>query len=130
LIFCFNSIRQQIFYNLGGRWAKTHRNFGATIPWASLILYIIFKQIRETYVKMSIKKISNYILWFHRLPINIWKTLNFTSSRYEARVCDVYYKKINTKSKFPSFSWNKGLWLVDFLMFFALRVMWESVLRL
>jgi len=54
LISCSSSIGQQIFYNSGDP-----ENFDCTTAWISPILYIIFKrQVRETYVKMSIKKNS------------------------------------------------------------------------
>jgi len=77
LIFCFSSIRQQIFYN-----GKDPGNFGTTsiLP----ILHIIFKrQVRETYVKISIKKALNLLLHTLISPFtnHFKKTLNFTSFR-------------------------------------------------
>jgi len=53
-----SSIGQQIFYN-----GENPGNFSsiALNPGYTAILYIIFKQqIHETYVKILIKKISNY----------------------------------------------------------------------
>jgi len=78
LIFCSSSIGNKFFYN--GR--DDLENFCTTLHPGYRLYYVIFKrQICTTYVKISIKKTSNYYtLWFHHLLTKFWK-LNFMSSR-------------------------------------------------